>query len=65
LSISTDDAAVAALAEEIQSMVKDRKGSVRAPKRVAIIGALPLTALGMPDKKALRAHYWEGRDRAV
>ncbi|MEI5676289.1 MULTISPECIES: fatty-acid--CoA ligase FadD8 [unclassified Nocardioides] len=49
---------------EIQQMVKDRKGSVQAPKQVIAADALPLTGLGKPDKKALRAQFWTG-DRAV
>jgi len=49
---------------EIQQLVKDRKGSVQAPKQVIATDALPLTGLGKPDKKALRALYWTG-DRAV
>ena len=27
--------------------------------------ALPLTGLGKPDKKALRAQYWGDRERSV
>jgi fatty-acyl-CoA synthase len=49
---------------EIKQMVKDRKGAVQAPKQVIATDALPLTGLGKPDKKALRATYWTG-DRAV
>ncbi|WP_166389977.1 fatty-acid--CoA ligase FadD8 [Nocardioides ochotonae] len=49
---------------EIQQLVKDRKGSVQAPKQVIATDALPLTGLGKPDKKALRALYWTG-ERAV
>jgi len=49
---------------EIQDMVKQRKGSVQAPKQVIATAALPLTGLGKPDKKALRAQYWTG-DRSV
>ena len=48
----------------IQQMVKDRKGSVQAPKQVIATEALPLTGLGKPDKKALRAQFWTG-DRSV
>jgi fatty-acyl-CoA synthase len=36
------------------SHVKQRKGSVHAPKRIAIVEALPTTALGKIDKVALR-----------
>ncbi|CAN5350469.1 fatty-acid--CoA ligase FadD8 [soil metagenome] len=49
---------------EIQDMVKQRKGSVQVPKQVIATAALPLTGLGKPDKKALRAQYWTG-DRSV
>jgi fatty-acyl-CoA synthase len=49
---------------QIRQMVKDRKGSVQAPKQVLAVDALPLTGLGKPDKKALRAQFWTG-DRAV
>ena len=50
---------------EITASVKERKGSVHAPKQVHFVDALPLTGLGKPDKKALRRQFWEGRDRAV
>ena len=47
---------------EIKESVKQRKGAVQAPKQVIVTDALPLTPLGKPDKKALRATYWgEGR----
>lgn len=59
-----DEEAVARMTEEIQSMVKERKGSVQAPKQVVVADALPLTPLGKPDKKALRAQYWTG-ERSV
>ena len=49
---------------EIQEMVKERKGSVQSPKQVIVADSLPLTGLGKPDKKALRAQFWTG-DRAV
>ena len=49
---------------EIRQMVKERKGAVQSPKRVVATDALPLTGLGKPDKKALRAQYWTG-ERAV
>jgi fatty-acyl-CoA synthase len=61
----TDDASIAAMTAEIQSAVKERKGSVQAPKRVVIVDGLPLTGLGKPDKKAVRARFWEGASRSV
>jgi fatty-acyl-CoA synthase len=60
-----DDAAVETMTSEIQAAVKDRKGSVQSPKRVVVVDALPLTGLGKPDKKAVRAQFWEGAGRAV
>ena len=59
-----DDDAISRMTTEIQELVKERKGSVQAPKQVVVADSLPLTALGKPDKKALRAQYWTG-ERAV
>ncbi|WP_059015737.1 fatty-acid--CoA ligase FadD8 [Mycobacterium sp. M26] len=61
----SDDASVARVTEEIQAAVKERKGSVQAPKQVIVVDSVPVTALGKPDKKAVRAQFWEGADRAV
>ncbi|MFT4085637.1 MAG: fatty-acid--CoA ligase FadD8 [Gordonia sp. (in: high G+C Gram-positive bacteria)] len=55
-SDASDDAK-AAVAAEIQAAVKERKGPVQSPKSVVFVDALPLTALGKPDKKALRARF--------
>lgn len=57
--------AIEAMTAEIQAAVKQRKGSVQAPKRVVVVDSLPLTGLGKPDKKAVRARFWEGAGRAV
>jgi fatty-acyl-CoA synthase len=38
---------------------------VQSPKQVVIVESLPLTGLGKPDKKAVRAKFWEGAARAV
>ncbi|MBZ5736238.1 fatty-acid--CoA ligase FadD8 [Nocardioides sp. TRM66260-LWL] len=59
-----DEASIATMTAEIQAAVKQRKGSVQAPKQVIVADALPLTGLGKPDKKALRARFWTG-ERAV
>ncbi|HYT40003.1 MAG TPA: AMP-binding protein [Acidimicrobiia bacterium] len=47
------------------ALVKEKKGSHQAPKTVEIVDCLPLTPVGKVDKKALRARYWTGEDRAV
>ncbi|MCV7104143.1 AMP-binding protein [Mycobacterium palustre] len=60
-----DEAAIEAMTAEIQAAVKERKGSVQSPKRVVIAESLPVTGLGKPDKKAVRAQFWEGAGRAV
>jgi fatty-acyl-CoA synthase len=52
-----------AVVAEIQDMVKARKGSMQVPKEIIATDALPLTGLGKPDKKALRAQYWTGERR--
>jgi fatty-acyl-CoA synthase len=61
----TDEASVATMTAEIQSAVKDRKGSVQSPKQVIVVDSVPVTALGKPDKKAVRAQFWAGAGRAV
>ncbi len=62
---ASDDAAVATLTAEIQDAVKERKGSVQSPKQVIVVDSVPVTALGKPDKKAVRAKFWEGTGRSV
>ncbi len=51
--------------EQLIALVKARKGSHYAPKSVEVVDALPLTPLGKPDKKALRARYWSNLDRQI
>ncbi len=63
--IDADDAAVATMTAEIQSAVKERKGSVQSPKQVIVAESVPVTALGKPDKKAVRAQFWSGAERSV
>ncbi|MGJ4948862.1 AMP-binding protein [Bradyrhizobium sp. HKCCYLS20291] len=52
-------------ASELIELVKARKGSAHAPKRVEFVAELPVTGVGKIDKKVLRAKYWEGRGRMV
>lgn len=54
-----------ATAEELIAFVKERKGSLVAPKSVEFRDAIPVTNLGKIDKKAIRAEFWQGRDRMV
>jgi fatty-acyl-CoA synthase len=44
-------------ADELIALVRERKGAVQAPKSVDFLDAIPLSPLGKPDKKALRALY--------
>lgn len=55
-----DEEAVARVTAEIQEAVKERKGSVQSPKQVIVVDSVPVTALGKPDKKAVRASFWGG-----
>ena len=50
---------------ELIAMVRERKGPVYAPKSIDLLDALPLTPVGKPDKKVLRARYWTGHARRV
>ena len=51
--------------EELIALVKERKGSMMAPKRIEITDAIPLTTVGKHDKRALREAHWTERERAV
>ncbi|HEY9152613.1 MAG TPA: long-chain-fatty-acid--CoA ligase [Anaerolineales bacterium] len=50
---------------ELIQFVKERKGSVNAPKSVEFWDSIPLTNLGKLDKKKIREPYWRGRDRQI
>lgn len=54
-----------ALTHELQQLVKDAKGAQQAPKSIDYVDELPLTAVGKPDKKAMRSRYWANGDRSV
>ena len=43
--------------EELTVHVRQLKGVHQAPKRIEFIDAIPLTAVGKPDKKALRTRF--------
>lgn len=53
------------LTAELQQMVRTAKGPHQAPKSIDYVDTLPLTPVGKPDKKAVRARYWEGASRTV
>jgi len=52
-------------AAELIALVKDKKGAIQAPKQVDFVEALPQTALGKTDKKALRKQYWGDQERMI
>jgi fatty-acyl-CoA synthase len=58
-------AGMTASSDELAALVKERKGSHHAPKSVEFVDALPLTAVGKPDKKALRRQFWLDEARQV
>jgi acyl-CoA synthetase (AMP-forming)/AMP-acid ligase II len=54
-----------ASAEELIAWAKDQVGSMKAPKSVEFIAAIPRTAAGKMDKKELRKKYWGDAQRMV
>jgi fatty-acyl-CoA synthase len=52
-------------ADDLIGLVKERKGSHYAPKTVDFAQSIPVSPLGKPDKKALRAQYWGDTQRQV
>ncbi len=53
------------LVASMQALVKKAKGSVQSPKSIDFVAGIPLTPVGKPDKKAVRAQYWQGAERSV
>ena len=50
---------------QLIELVKERKGAHHAPKTIDFAESIPLSPLGKPDKKALRALYWGDATRQV
>jgi fatty-acyl-CoA synthase len=46
-------------------LVRQKKGSVVAPKHIEFISEMPRTAVGKIDKKVLRQPFWAGQARQV
>jgi len=44
---------------DLAALVAQRKGSFQSPKRIEFVGEIPRTAVGKPDKKALKARFQE------
>jgi len=38
---------------------------VQSPKQVVVADSIPMTGLGKPDKKTLRAQFWGDQQRSV
>jgi fatty-acyl-CoA synthase len=51
--------------DELAALVKEHKGAHHTPKSIEFADAIPLSPLGKPDKKALRAQYWGSTERQV
>jgi fatty-acyl-CoA synthase len=51
--------------QALMQLVKDHKGAVQAPKSVDFVDEIPVTPIGKPDKKAIRAKYWPDSGRMV
>ncbi len=54
-----------ATADELITLCKQRIGSVKAPKAVEFVDALPRSAVGKVLKRELRDRYWQGQARRV
>jgi fatty-acyl-CoA synthase len=52
-------------AEELIAIVRQAKGPVHAPKSIDFAIEIPVSPLGKPDKKALRARYWSDQGRQI
>jgi len=52
-------------ADELIALCKNKLGSVKAPKSIDFIGALPRSTAGKVLKKELRQVYWAGQERRI
>jgi acyl-CoA synthetase (AMP-forming)/AMP-acid ligase II len=52
-------------ADDIVSLCKSQLGSVKAPKSVEFVSALPRSAVGKVLKRELRDRFWQGHSRRV
>lgn len=52
-------------ADAVLAFAKGELARYKAPKRLIQIDAVPVTAYGKADKKALRKEYWGDHDRAI
>ncbi len=52
-------------AEELVALCKEKLGSVKAPKSVDFVPALPRSTVGKVLKKDLREQYWQGEQRRI
>lgn len=51
--------------QEIKDYCRDKLSKYAQPKYVVFQQSIPVTFIGKIDKKALRAPYWEGKERAI
>jgi fatty-acyl-CoA synthase len=51
--------------DELIALVRQRRGSLHAPKSVDVIDEIPITPVGKPDKNTIRSWYWTGEQRSV
>ncbi|AKM02621.1 AMP-binding protein [Burkholderia pyrrocinia] len=52
-------------ADELVALCKEKLGSVKAPKSVDFVAALPRSTAGKVLKKDLREQYWQGQQRRI
>jgi acyl-CoA synthetase (AMP-forming)/AMP-acid ligase II len=52
-------------ADELIALCKEKLGSVKAPKSIEFVAALPRSTVGKVLKKDLRDQYWTGAQRKI
>jgi acyl-CoA synthetase (AMP-forming)/AMP-acid ligase II len=51
--------------EALRNHCRERLARYKAPKEVRLLNALPMSAVGKPLRRALRAPFWVGRERTI
>jgi fatty-acyl-CoA synthase len=50
---------------ELTDLVRSHKGPVHVPKSIDVVDDIPVTPLGKPDRKAIRARFWPADGREI
>lgn len=51
--------------DRLDAHARAHLAAYKRPKRIEVVDTIAVTPFGKPDKKALRARYWDGAERRI